>query len=542
MCSIGTINAEGKLFGNEYFYVMQMNKHLLDILCIQDTGLRKLTHLSNTFSFHEYTLHYIPPSADDKAGGMAIVTKDTISNIVTVANVANKHQTLTCPSPFDLVLHNVYCKAADKRSAEYIASIPISAKTLIAGDLNSWSNPSMDLCSTSKLRNNPLPITQLLKQGMVDPYRELFPTKFAYSKWGAHTKKSGDLVTSLSRIDYILTHKSLYKKVVDSIIIQDQVIDTDHRLVILKLDLNTMPNRPPPPPITIRKNIKDKTLWKEKYPTTVLPVDNSADINTLANTIKNTLTKALDEVFSTALVHPNQAKRYFLTSPTISSLKAAKKSAYRLQHTIILNVRHNKPANHIKFDAAYLSLCSHSLKPVPALFFNESDLSRAKVIENRMCTLIGRKIRKLNCEAIKVRVTEILKAVDLDAYKAYKLLHKQSTPITCLLENDTATVDHPSIKAKLNKTWTGIFKSHASQRLEYSKFLKYMPKPPPATKLPTLNFSFKHLKSILATKAPTSPGESKVTWKMLKHAPDHIIHSLSALYQKCYDANQYPSA
>jgi len=79
------------------------------------------------------------------------------------------------------------------------------------------------------------------------------------------------------------------------------------------------------------------------------------------------------------------------------------------------------------------------------------------------------------------------------------------------------------------------------RRLEFSKFLKHMPKPPPTATLSTPNFSFKHLKAVLTTKQPTSPDESKITWKMLKHAPDHIIHSLSALYHKCYTSNTYPT-
>ena len=392
MCSLGTFNAEGKFFGNKLDFINCMNKLVLDVMCIQDTGTRKPSHTSNPFQYHDIMPHYSPPTLNDKAGRLVILIKDTIMNISTVTNVTNRHQSLSIPSPINLTIHNVYRKASDKASAEYIAALSITPTTIIAGDLNCWANPALDMCTTSKLWSNSQPITQLIKRGMIDPFRELYPTKFAYTRWGTHIKKSGITVTTLSRIDYILTHKSLADKITDYIIIQDQEINSDHRLGILKLDVNGVLNCPPPLPITVRKNIKDKTLWKEKFPAAVLLVDNLQNINTLASSIKDTLIKALDETFSAQLTHPNQAKKHALTSPVILSLKTAKKSAYRIQRTILVHLRHGRTANSTKLMSATHSLRSHSPETTPDFSFTESDLSKARSIENRLCTLIGREI------------------------------------------------------------------------------------------------------------------------------------------------------
>ena len=80
---------------------------------------------------------------------------------------------------------------------EYIATIFIIPNTIVTEDLNCWVNPVLDTCTTSKLCANPQPITQLLKRGMVDPFCEIYPNKFAYARWGTHTKKSGETTTTL---------------------------------------------------------------------------------------------------------------------------------------------------------------------------------------------------------------------------------------------------------------------------------------------------------------------------------------------------------
>ncbi len=101
-------------------------------------------------------------------------------------------------------------------------------QTIIMGDLNMIANESLDRQSpTNKISNRDTSeIRTLLNMGLTDTFRELHDTKRKFSRFGVSKNKPIG-----TRLDYILISKELKQKLIKADILEETILDSDHRII-----------------------------------------------------------------------------------------------------------------------------------------------------------------------------------------------------------------------------------------------------------------------------------------------------------------------
>jgi len=134
-----------------------------------------------------------------------------------------------------------YRSSWDKAFAQYLKKLKRKKPIIVTGDFNVAHQP-IDLARPKPNYNKTSGYTQveidgldgILKTGLTDSYRFLYPEKVQYSFWsvrfGARAKNVG------WRIDYFLVDDTL-KHNIKIAEIHDQIMGSDHCPVMLKLDI-----------------------------------------------------------------------------------------------------------------------------------------------------------------------------------------------------------------------------------------------------------------------------------------------------------------
>ncbi len=177
-------------------------------------------------------------------------------------------------------------------------------------------------------------------------------------------------------------------------------------------------------------------------------------------------------------------------------------------------------------------LCNFRKDVVCAAHANENLLAN----KMRMC------IRKQKRETMTKRMEKIIAQVDLDGHNAYKLVRDRGDKeIKCILDdNNKKILTNPvDIESALNQEWREIFSAHKQENDGIDKFLANQPVP--TTQPPEPDFSVENIEMILQGKSPTSPGQSDITWIMLKNTPKEHLKKLSKIYSTCYKQNICPT-
>ena len=217
-----------------------------DILCIQETKAQADTMPSVPAEMSDYS--FVFNSAVQKGySGTAVYTR---VNPLKMTNGINKEEhdqegrVITLEYP-DFYLVNVYVpnsgqdlkrleyrKVWDHELMVYIKNLDTRKPVILTGDLNVAHEP-IDLARPKENYNKTAGYTQveidgfknLLKNGLVDTYRQMHPDKVQYTFWNqrfrAREKNLG------WRIDYFLVSERLFEKITDSFI-WDHIIGSDH--------------------------------------------------------------------------------------------------------------------------------------------------------------------------------------------------------------------------------------------------------------------------------------------------------------------------
>lgn len=189
------------------------------------------------------------------------------------------------------------------------------------------------------------------------------------------------------------------------------------------------------------------------------------------------------------------------------------------------------------------TLAQYATDKVAPITFSEWSLSIYHAIENRITNKMRAIVRKYNKTKLKTTIDKLIELIDEDGHKLFKLLYKQQTSsITCLFDDDEVVISPPSINEKLIESWTEVFQQTTPRSPALQEFLKNLPEISDSTPPPSPNFSIQNIKRILANKTPTSPGISKVSWRMLRFAPDWFLDKLSGLFTNCYATGTYPNS
>jgi exodeoxyribonuclease-3 len=234
-------------------FINEIKKSRADIYCIQET---KAQDDQVRDSLKDLKGYYINSVSAEKKGysGVAILSKKEPLSITTGIEIEDHDYEgrVICAEFEHLFMVNVYVpnsgaglKRLDYRAewdaafALYLSKLRKKKPVVVTGDFNVAHQP-IDLARPKANYNKTSGYTQveidgisnILKKGFVDAYRELYPEKVEYSFWsvrfGARAKNVG------WRIDYFLVDNALQKNIHDSQI-HTQIMGSDHCPISLEL-------------------------------------------------------------------------------------------------------------------------------------------------------------------------------------------------------------------------------------------------------------------------------------------------------------------
>lgn len=232
--SVFSLNVEKKLQCNESIVCNILNKYNISVMLIQDTG-----KCSNFYVFEKlgYEVKFTPPLANDKAGGLATIFHNSLSNCVTqVISECSRVQAWSLKWNKTYSIYNIYHKSGNKSTFNFIKNIPYNDCCLMGGDFNSVASIYMDKITVGKVKSNLQLVKSLIDNGFVDFFRWCHPDTSAYTRWGTITTGKGKAL-SASRLDYILGGDEWTKKVINCEILNNLCVDSDHYLVVATFNI-----------------------------------------------------------------------------------------------------------------------------------------------------------------------------------------------------------------------------------------------------------------------------------------------------------------
>lgn len=224
-----------------------------DIYCVQETKAQNdqvEVALSGLEGYHIYTNSAVKKGysgvsifskeeANQVSFGMGVEEHDQEGRIVTAEYEAFQMVNVYVPNSGSGLKRLDYRAEWDKAFAKYLKKLRKKKPVIVTGDFN-VAHEAIDLKNPKSNYNKTSGYTQteidgmdgLLKVGLKDAYRELYPEKIEYSFWsmrtGARARNAG------WRIDYFLVDKDLMPSVEDCTI-DTAIMGSDHCPLNLKL-------------------------------------------------------------------------------------------------------------------------------------------------------------------------------------------------------------------------------------------------------------------------------------------------------------------
>jgi len=227
-------------------FLNELKKSKSDIYCLQETKAQNDQVLEALSEVEEYVIS-VTSAVKKGYSGVAILSKETPLKVTIGIGIEEHDQegrVIACE--FDqFIMINVYVpnsgsglKRLDYRQewdaafAKYLKKIRKKKPIVVTGDFN-VAHQAIDLARPKPNYNKTSGYTQaeidgmdgILKVGLIDSFRLLYPEKVKYSFWsmrfGARAKNVG------WRIDYFLVDKKLEEQIKDASIDND-IMGSDH--------------------------------------------------------------------------------------------------------------------------------------------------------------------------------------------------------------------------------------------------------------------------------------------------------------------------
>lgn len=234
-------------------FLKELKKSKSDIYCLQETKAQDEQVLEALADVKGYTIS-VTSAVKKGYSGVAILSKNEPIKVTTGIGVDEHDQegrVIACEFE-DFIMVNVYVPNSgsglkrldyrqewDQAFAKYLKKLRKKKPIVVTGDFN-VAHQAIDLARPKPNYNKTSGYTQaeidgfdgILKVGLVDSFRLLYPEEVKYSFWsirfGARAKNVG------WRIDYFLVDKKLEEQIKDATIDND-IMGSDHCPVNLML-------------------------------------------------------------------------------------------------------------------------------------------------------------------------------------------------------------------------------------------------------------------------------------------------------------------
>lgn len=537
--SIATINTQSNLAGSTELVLDKLIKQKIDICGIQDTG-KNISKIA--FNLAGFEIYIRPPDPKDKNGGLALIIKKGLKQLITPKpenEQAKSRRIWAFQSlfPENHSIYLVYNKNKQKDILEQLKKMKTSERDILIGDLNSYPNPELDFVSASPSpKNNYKFVSELIQNGWFDTFRTKYPEKRAFSRMGIAGKNKNKYLTA-SRIDHILVRSHRIEEINDAHIIEENECDSDHRMVITRLLTYTTIKNKEQKKIKFREGLKDKQKW-EKFKEELPTLTGKDTIYEKSEEIRNNIINTFEKIFPEKEIIKKQFDRKIFTTKQYSETKFKKRMCYNITAHLKSVIVDKNEENHELLNHYINKLENPPHKLIGE--YTQETLTAAHNCEVAYGKILRSILRRDRRDKIYTCVDKIIKKVDKDGHNAVKIMNENSgMEIACLIDDQKIITEDDRIESKLNETWANVFQNKKKRTKEIEEFLQYLPEP--KTKVKEPDFSTENIKRIIKNKSPTAPGESKISWQMLKFCTEGYIKELSNMYKLMYEHNMCPS-
>ena len=316
---MGTINLQSNANSQLSKIFSLINKLNLNILCVQDFGHIEFNKFSKYFEhFKIFKFSFGTNSSET----LAFFISNAICiqfNIQQPKNSTNgKCSLLTVSSESEIInILNTYTPPSQNRANyfsslfEFLKNEKVDAQnTIICGDLNDYSDFYLDRWSNYQLSSNLQRgdiINKFKEKGFFDVFRSLNPNTRSFTRFGYEKDFDKNIKKIVAtRLDYFLTGKKLLSRVDDINIFEEQLLQTDHRLVVLTISLDSTICKIPTPSnfspfLRCFPDNKFKKCWKKDFGESVLQQFELQNLFNIQNIDTCEKIDAVAENFSLAL-------------------------------------------------------------------------------------------------------------------------------------------------------------------------------------------------------------------------------------------------
>lgn len=313
------------------------------------------------------------------------------------------------------------------------------------------------------------------------------------------------------------------------------------------------------PSSKVRKFLSDQNKWKTDFPNaiqiginnTTPPIEEnpkqfSIELN---KKINNIVIDALDKIFPIQEIsnsNPDQldppSKHVPGAEIFVAHLSLAKKASLLLTKAITNN-ENEIPLEVLPHLSKLNETCCKGKYKIP---LQATMYTALNFVENTKKFLHGN-IKKLKAkhkrDNVKLNVSKKCLKIQSNPQQVFSLyknfIKNKIFVLSKLINGKIKILLENEMVLEITNNWKKIFTSIAP-RTSLSEYLSNMPKIPANYNIIPPDFSVSNLRRIIKTKHNTAPGESKISWKCLKHAPDSLLYELSILYEHVYTNNILP--
>ena len=453
---VGTINLQSK--GNSSLssilkLITNLNIH---ILCMQDLG--KMNFNSFSIYFKHYNFYQFSTQLGEAETWGFFISKSLSAQIKIsppIHSVKARCSFISLIFPeHTLNIVNTYAPPSEKR-AEYSCQLAEFLKinkltfenTMLLGDMNDYLDSSLDrwcnvpIRSAHKLRGDIL--RPLINKKFVDAFRHFNPDKRAYTRFGFQNNLLQQVDKIIcTRIDHILIGKKLLPNVCGTNIFEEQLIDSDHRLCTIDLQMSFQVQNIPLPTATpfIRKfpNLGKKSseqikkLWKENFGQVVAELlqtsllqpervfQNTQEIDDSALLFTTCLHNSVEKVFGWAdEFNKNASRKPIVGNSEYGQLKKLRNMCRSLHYQLISGLQNE--AIHITLGYQQEKINEINLKLATLLQWeglfalNSTPTSQILKLTNYISNLTSKMVKikiQMKKEIISGKIDKIIEHID----------------------------------------------------------------------------------------------------------------------------------
>jgi hypothetical protein len=422
---------------------------------------------------------------------------------------------------------------------------------IIMGDFNEIANVSLDRWSNINCESTPSNtlIKKLTALKMIDTFRYLHPDKKKFSRSAIETHVINGVKTKKhihTRIDYIFCSKHMAQDILSSDIVTEQIIHSDHRAVLAKINIAQKPDTPQTPePSTFKKINTKKLLSNDKIKKRFNEDSARIFLTTPEIDYEGWQTKLLELAESTLgrqSERTNNTKVKYINYTDIIEFNKNLSILTKIYHRL------RKYADFSK-ESLVIELANKYILP-KEIKTGTSTIEKMTLVNKIESSIRNKKthtIRRMKRSNMREGVSNIIDSINHDKNKVFKILSNSKRALgslTAFSTGQTIITNPELVKSCISEYWAELFKAKANDHtIDTPWFCENLaPIPQTESKL-NEHITVTEVKEIISKlKNNKAAGADEIYVELLKNVDDIAIIGLTKIMNTALTTKTIPAS